>query len=240
MKTLEEATGLARAMVQIGRGAGRRVSAVISDMNQPLGNAVGNALETAEAVATLRGQGPDDFLEHCLVVAEQMLVLGNLASGTEEAREMVLAVLESRKALGKLMAWVEAQGGDTSVLSDPPRMERAPIIRPVLAPRSGVIAALNAMQVGLCAVELGAGRKKKGDPVDLAVGIVLQAKVGTTVRSGDELCLIHARNESDFEAARTQMLGAFAWADQDVKPLPLVYEVIDQHSLAGTNGLSSA
>jgi pyrimidine-nucleoside phosphorylase len=241
MKTLEEARGLARIMVQIGQGAGRRVSAVISDMNQPLGNAVGNALETAEAVATLRGQGPDDFLEHCLVVAEQMLVLGNLASGTEEAREMVLAALESRKALGKLMAWVEAQGGDASVLSDPPQMmERAPLIRPVLAPRSGVIAAVNAMQVGLCAVELGAGRKKKGEPVDHAVGIVLRAKVGTTVRSGGELCLIHTRDESDFEAARTQMLGAFAWADQDVKPLPLVYEVIDQHSLAGTGGLPSA
>jgi pyrimidine-nucleoside phosphorylase len=226
MKTLEEARALAQIMVQIGRGAGRRVSAVISDMNQPLGRAVGNALEIAEAVATLRGRGPSDFLEHCLVIAEQMLVLGRLAPGTGQARAMLSGALERGDALHKLMTWVEAQGGDASVLGDPPRMQEAPIIRPVRAPRSGVIAAVDAMQVGLCAVELGAGRAKKGEPVDHAVGIVLQAKVETAVRAEDELCLIHARDEAHFETARAQMLDAFTWADQDVEPLPLVYEVI--------------
>lgn len=226
MKTLEEARALAQIMVEIGRGSGRRVSAVISDMNQPLGRAVGNALETAEAVATLRGAGPSDFVEHCMAIGEQMLVLGNLAADADEARAMLSRALEGGQALDKLMDWVEAQGGDASVLGDPPRMQEAPIIRPVCALRSGVVAGVDAMRVGLTAVELGAGRTKKGEPVDHAVGIVLQAKVGATVHVGEELCLVHARDESHYEAARQQMLQAYTWVDRDVKPLPLIYEVI--------------
>jgi pyrimidine-nucleoside phosphorylase len=160
MKTLEEAEALAQIMVDIGKGVGRRVSAVISDMNQPLGRAVGNALETIEAIDTLRGKGPADFLEHCLVVAEQMLVLGGRASGMQSARSMLVKALESRRALEKLVEWVTAQGGDPSLLGDPPALKGATIVRPVAASRSGFIAAIDAMEVGLAAIELGAGRRK--------------------------------------------------------------------------------
>jgi pyrimidine-nucleoside phosphorylase len=226
MKTLPEAKALAQIMVDIGRGLGRRVSAVISDMNQPLGRAVGNALETIEAVDTLRGKGPADFMEHCLVVGEQMLTLGSYAADTSQARAMLRDVLNSGQALDKLAAWIEAQGGDVSVLSDPPGMRAASIVQPVPAPRDGIVAAIDAMEVGLAAVELGAGRAKKGAPIDHAVGIVLDAKVGDQVQVGDTLFTVHANDPARCEVVRERVLAAYAWTDGTVAPLPLVYEVI--------------
>ena len=226
MKTLDEAEQLAGIMVDIGKGIGRRVSAVISDMNQPLGRAVGNALETAEAVDTLRGKGPADFLEHCLAIGEQMLILGDRAADALQARALLLAALESGRAFDKLIAWIKAQGGDVSVLGDPPSMSAASIVRPVLSPCDGTISAIDAMEVGLAAVELGAGRAKKDDPIDHAVGIVLDAKVGDHVSVGDNLFTVHANDVSRYEAVRDRVLAAYAWADQKVAPLPLVYRVI--------------
>jgi pyrimidine-nucleoside phosphorylase len=213
-------------MVDIGRGLGRRVSAVISDMNQPLGRAVGNALETLEAVDTLRGKGPADFLEHCLVVGEQMLTLGDCAADTSQARAMLRDVLNNGQAFDKLVAWIEAQGGDVSVLSDPPGMRAASIVQPVPAPHDGIVAAIDAMEVGLAAVELGAGRAKKGAPIDHAVGIVLDAKVGDQVQVSDTLFTVHANDPARCEIVRERVLAAYAWTDGTVAPLPLVYEVI--------------
>jgi pyrimidine-nucleoside phosphorylase len=226
MKTLDEAKALAQIMVDIGKGLGRRVSAVISDMNQPLGRAVGNALETIEAVDTLRGKGPADFLEHCFVVGEQMLVLGGYAADTSQARAMLRDVLESGQAFDKLVAWIEAQGGDVSVLRDSPELKAASMVQPVPVPREGVVAAIDAMEVGLAAVELGAGRAKKGEPIDHAVGIVLDAKVGDWMQVGDTLFTIHANDPARCEAVRERVLAAYAWTDGTVAPLPLVYEVI--------------
>jgi pyrimidine-nucleoside phosphorylase len=226
MKTLDEAKRLAHIMVDIGQGLGRRVSAVVSDMDQPLGRAVGNALETAEAIDTLRGKGPADFVEHCLVVGEQMLILGGRAADTSSARAMLNDVLETGRAFDKLISWIEAQGGDVSVLGDPLGMRRASIVQPVPAPRDGVIAGIDAMEVGLAAVELGAGRAKKGDPIDHAVGIVLNAKVGDHVQAGETLFALHANDMVRCEAVRERVLGAYAWAEGAVAPRPLVYEVI--------------
>lgn len=227
MKSLEQARDLARTMVEIGKGVGRRVSAVISDMNQPLGCAVGNALEIAEAVAALRGKGPADLYEHCMVVAEQMLILGKRAPDAPTARALLCEALDSGRALEVLLHWVEAQGGDVSVLGEPPSMASASILRTISAPRDGVVAAIDAMEVGLAAVDLGAGRMRKGDPVDHAVGIVLSRKVGTAVVAGDPLFTIHANDRAKCDAAAERVLAAYAWADGTIEPPPLVYEVLN-------------
>ncbi|MBN1641437.1 MAG: thymidine phosphorylase [Anaerolineae bacterium] len=226
METLDQARALAHTMVEIGRDLGRRVSAVISDMNQPLGRAVGNALETAEAVATVRGQGPPDFGAHCLSIGEQMLILGGRAKDAAEAREMLEQAIQSGRAERKLMAWVKAQGGDLSVLGDPPTMARASIVEVVAAPRSGVIRQIDAREVGLAAVTLGAGRTVKGAPIDHAVGIVLDAKVGDRVRAGEALFTVHANDRGRCDVARDRILGAYGWADEMVEVPPLVYDVI--------------
>ncbi|MFN2155044.1 MAG: thymidine phosphorylase [Anaerolineae bacterium] len=227
METLEKARALAHAMVDIGQGLGRQVAAVISDMNQPLGHAVGNALETAEAVMTLRGKGPDDFWRHCLAIAEQMLVLGGRARDRAAARSMLHEVVQSGRALRKLVEWVEAQGGDASELGDPPGMAVASIVKDVVAPRSGQVAAIDAREVGLAAVDLGAGRRRKGDPIDHAVGIVLQAKVGDRVAAGDRLFTVHANDRERCNRAQERVLQAYGWAEEGAEPPPLIYEVID-------------
>ncbi len=226
MKTLDEARALAQIMVEIGHGVGRHVSAVLSDMNQPLGSAVGNALEVAEALEVLRGRGPADLRAHCLAIAGQMLILGGKAGEPGQAHALLTSALEDGRALDAFMRWIAAQGGDVSVLGDPPVLPRAALVETVLSPRSGVIAAIDAMEVGLAAVELGAGRFKKGDPVDHAVGIVLGPKVGEAVRVGDPLFTIHANDSTRLQVARKRLLAAYRWSDEPVTPPPLVYETI--------------
>ncbi|MBN1584509.1 MAG: pyrimidine-nucleoside phosphorylase [Anaerolineae bacterium] len=226
MKTLDEARALAQIMVEIGRGVGRRVSAVLSDMSQPLGLTVGNALEVIEALEALRGRGPADFVEHCLAVAEQILILGGKADDVVQARALLTSALNDGQALDAFMQWIAAQGGNVSALGDPPSLAQAAIIEPVSAPRSGFVAAIDAMEVGLAAVELGAGRLKKGDPVDHAVGVVLGSKVGDAVQAGKLLFTIHANDRANLEAVRRRLLVAYEWSDTPVEPPPLVYEVI--------------
>ncbi|MDY7041000.1 MAG: pyrimidine-nucleoside phosphorylase [Chloroflexota bacterium] len=226
MQTVEDAVALARIMVEIGQGVGRRVGAVISDMNQPLGCAVGNALETAEAMETLRGRGPADFVEHCLVVAEQMLILGGKAEDAETARRILISALESGRAWDKFVEWITAQGGDPSVLTDPPDLPRARLIKDVPAPHSGYVAGLDARRVALAAVLLGAGREKKDDSIDQAVGIVLAAKVGDRVEQGQTLLTIHANGERRLAEAREHLLAAYTWSDLPVQGPPLVHQII--------------
>jgi len=195
-------------------------------MNQPLGRAVGNALETAEAIESLRGRGPADFVEHCLVVAEQMLILGGKAEDTATARRILTGALESGRAWDKFVEWITAQGGDPAVLTDPPDLPRARLIEDVPAPRSGYIAGLDARQVGLTAVLLGAGRAKKDDLIDQAVGIVLAAKIGDRVEQGQTLLTIHANDEHRLAEARERLLAAYTWSEAPVERPPLVYQVI--------------
>ncbi len=226
MKTVEEAQALATAMVDIGKGVDRQVSAVISDMSQPLGCAVGNAIEVAEAIDVLHGKGPADLLEHCLAVAEQMLLLGGQAADTIAARQMLEDVIDSGRAFDKLLEWISAQGGDVSVCHDPSLMPVGPVIREVNAPWSGTIASIDAMEVGLTAVDLGAGRAQKGDPVDHRVGIKLAAKIGNHVKVGDRVCTVYARDETDAQAAAQRMLAAYTCTEETVGPPPLIYGVI--------------
>ncbi len=226
MKTKAEATALARLMVEIGQGVGRQVRAVLSDMNQPLGRAVGNALELKEALDTLHGHGPHDFLEHCLSVAGQLLVLGGKAQDAEEARAILLEVLHSGQALAKFREWIAAQGGDLAAVDDPSRLPQAAIVQDVPAPRTGYVASIDAMEVGLTAMLLGAGRAKKGDLIDHAVGVVLRAKIGDYVKRGEPLLTIHANDGDRLAQARQRLLAAYTWSEEPVQAPPLLYEII--------------
>ena len=226
MKTEQDATALAELMVKIGRGVGRRVAAVISDMNQPLGNAVGNALEVIEALETLKGRGPTDFVEHCLGVAEQLLLLADAAKDETDARAKLQTALADGRALQKFGDWIEGQGGTRRVIDDYSILPRAPIVKPVLAPRDGFIAGIDAQEVGLTIVDLGGGREKKGAPIDYAVGVVLHRKVGARVTRGEPLLTLHASNRDKFNAAEARLLSAYQFSDTPPAPPPLIHKVI--------------
>jgi len=224
MKTLEDARELADLMVQIGELAGRKVVALLSDMNQPLGNAVGNALEIREAIDMLQGGGPEDFREHCLHVSAHMLVLGERAKDLAEGREMSERAIEDGSAFEKLRILVKAQAGDVTFVDDSDKFPKAEFVEVVESPRSGYLDRVQARIVGEAAVTLGAGRAKKGDPVDHAVGFVIHHKVGDKTEKGQPLFTIHANNEKLLEEVRQSILTAHSWNDVPVPALPLFYE----------------
>ena len=223
MATLDDARALARLMMRIGEGVGRRVTAVLADMSQPLGRAVGNALEVVEAIETLRGDGPPDLVEHCLAIGAEMLMLGGAADSPEVAHTELVHVLNDGRALDKFRVWVRAQKGDPRVVDDPSLLPRAPVIVSAPAPRSGTIGAIDAREVGLTAMGLGAGRERKDDSIDPAVGIVLGPKVATWVNAGETLLTIHAHDQTSAQLARRRLLAAYTWSDAPVSPPPLIY-----------------
>lgn len=227
MKTVGDAEALARAMVRIGTRVGRRVVALVSDMNQPLGWAVGNALEVKEAIDTLRGGGPADFLEHCLVVAAEMLVLAGKAADPDEGRRLAAEAITSGAAWQKFRALVEAQGGDVRAVDDPDRLPRARLVEAVPSPASGYLQRVDAAEIGLAVVDLGGGREKKGEPIDHAVGVVTHHKVGDRLEKGQPLLTIHANDEERLAAARERLLAAHTIGPEPTDPLPLFYERID-------------
>jgi pyrimidine-nucleoside phosphorylase len=226
MRSLDEARALAELMIRIGDGVGRRVTAVLSNMNQPLGRTVGNALEVREAIETLQGRGPSDVVEHCMAIAGEMLVLGNTAENPEAARATLERLLDSGQALQQFRRWVRAQGGDDSVVDDPDRLPTATVTREVKAPRAGYVAAVNAREVGLTAVALGAGRERKGEAIEPAVGIVVRAKVGDRLEAGDPLFVVHATNDEDARIASERLLRACVWQDEPVEAPPLIHDII--------------
>jgi pyrimidine-nucleoside phosphorylase len=226
MTNLDDANILAKLMVEIGKLSGRRVTAILSDMNQPLGHAVGNALEVKEAIDTLHGRGPDDFTEHCLTVAAHMLVIGKKAKTLSEARTLAGSAIESSKALDMFRKLVTAQGGDVSFVDSPEKLPQAPVVENVCAEKSGYIKEFNARIVGEVSVEMGAGRAKKEDKIDHAVGLVIRKKVGDRVEKGDLLFTIHAKNSASEKSTRTKVLNAVKLSDLPVEPLPLFYNVI--------------
>ncbi|NOH03864.1 MAG: thymidine phosphorylase [Chloroflexi bacterium] len=224
MQTLDEARELASLMVDIGRLAGRKTVALLSDMNQPLGATVGNALEVIEAIETLKGGGAPDYVEHCLHVAAHVLVIGQRAKDLAEGRAMAEKSIADGGALEKLRVLVAAQGGDASYVDDLSKFERAKFIEAVKASRGGFISEVHARRVGEAAVALGAGRAQKGDPIDHAVGFVLRKKVGDRVEAGEPLFEVHANDDAKLAEAREAALSAFQFSDESVPPLPLFYE----------------
>ena len=228
MKSIPEARQLAELMVEIAVGSGRKAIALLSDMNQPLGRAVGNALEVQEAIDTLQNHGPEDFLEHCLVVAAHMLVLGDTAGNAEEGRKSAEYALESGAAWEKFKTLIEAQGGDVVYLENPDRFPSAPFINPITSLRSGYLSTIDARIVGEISVDLGAGRAKKSDSIDHAVGIEVLQKVGKYVEQDQQLFIVHANDEELLAAASQRLQTALAWSDEPVEPLPLFYDVVGE------------
>lgn len=224
METLDEARVLAHLMVDIGNRAGRKTVALLSDMNQPLGCAVGNALEVVEAIETLHNGGPMDFREHCLHVAGHMLVLGRRAKDLEEGRAMAEKSLADGNAYEKFRVLVTAQGGDISYVDNPSKLPKANLVEVVKVPRSGILSQVHARSVGEASVTLGAGRAKKGDPIDHAVGFIIYHKVGDKLEAGEPLFEIHANDAEKLALAREAVLNAHTFGDEPVPPLPLFYE----------------
>ncbi|HZG82463.1 MAG TPA: pyrimidine-nucleoside phosphorylase, partial [Brevibacillus sp.] len=214
MKSLEQAETLARAMVEIGSEVGRKTVAVISDMNQPLGFAVGNALEVKEAIATLAGKGPEDLTELALAIGSRMLVLGGLVSSVEEGRQKLVEIIASGKAVDKLAEMVEAQRGVKDEVYSPEKLPQAQILHAIQAKEDGYVAEIDAEAIGHASVVLGAGRQTKDMPIDLAVGIVLHKKRGDQVTAGEPLATIHANQETLLRSALGAMQNAFLIAQQ--------------------------
>ena len=226
MPTVAAAKELAQIMVNIGKDAGRKTAALISDMNQPLGDAIGNALEVKEAIATLQGGGPAQFWAHSLDISAYMLLLAGKAATLDEAKEMASAVRENGAALQKFREMVGAQGGDVRQVDDPSLLPQAQYVEPLIAPQTGTIAAMDTGEIGWAAVHLGAGRLVKTDKIDHAVGFVLPCAVGDTFQAGDTLGTIHANDKDKLEEARTSLLDAITWSDESVPALPHSYGTI--------------
>jgi pyrimidine-nucleoside phosphorylase len=223
MQTLEDARELAKTMISIGELAGRKVQTLLSDMNQPLGFTVGNSIEVKEALDVLQGGGPADYREHCLVACDHMLVLGGRAPDLTTARKLALAAVDSGSAFEKFRQLVKAQGGDVSYVDQPQKMEPARLIESVPSPASGYLSQIHARLIGEAAVELGAGRAKKGDPIDHAVGFEILHKVGEHVQAGEPLFIVHANDPEKLKRARAAVLAAHSFSQTVVTPLPLFY-----------------
>ncbi len=225
MQTIEEARRLAQAMVAIGKHAGRRVAAVISTMEQPLGLGIGNALEVREAIATLRGDGPVDLVDLCLTLGSELAVLAGRADTHVAGRELMQRTLDGGAAWDVFRRFVARQGGDLEYIDHPERLPQAPIVHTVSAGRSGIVAAIDGMALGHAVNELGGGRVRKGDSIDPAVGLVLAAKVGTPVSTGDALVHIHAATQPDAERTAERLRAAYTISDSATPP-PLIFDTI--------------
>lgn len=226
MKKEEDARALAKEMVKIGNSAGRKTIAVISDMDQPLGFAVGNALEVKEAIDTLNGRGPADFLELCLTLGTQMLLAGGKAEDTKTARHMLEQVISDGSALQKLAEFVNAQGGDNGVVYHPERLPKASIQKNVISPSDGYVSRIICDEVGICSLILGGGRETKESEIDLSVGLVLCKKVGDAVRAGETLAVIHANDKAKAAEAEKRFLAACTITEKPAARTSLIRDVI--------------
>jgi pyrimidine-nucleoside phosphorylase len=226
MKTLAESRGLAETMVQIGRAAGRRTAAVLTSMEQPLGRTVGNAVEVAEAIRTLRGEGPHDLRELALTLGAQMLVLADLAPNAAEARKRLEAALGRGEGTHTFAAMIEAQGGDPRVVEDPGRLPLAKLEQAVAAPADGFVTHIDAEAIGYAAIALGAGRATARDGIDPGAGIILERKVGHAVRRGEALAMLRGSDEGRLNEARRRVLGAYRIGPETPGAPSLVLDVI--------------
>ena len=227
MRTLEEASELAELMVSIGKLSGRKVIAVLSNMDEPLGCAVGNALELKEAVLALKGLGPEDYLEHCYLLASYMLLLGGKTESLAHGKGLVEEVISNGKAFDKLRELVVAQGGDVSFIDVLGKLPSADQVIKVQSKQAGWIKVIDAKEVGEAAVMLGAGRAKKEDVIDPAVGILVHAKVGDYQEAGEDLFEVHLNDDTHLQEVVEKLIKAVAFSDKPVEKLPLFFKVIE-------------
>ena len=226
MKEEADAMLLAGEMMTIGKNAGRKMMAVISDMDQPLGNAVGNALEVKEAIETLKGHGPADFTELCMTLGSCMLMVAEIAENEQQAREMLKEAVDSGKALDKLAELVEAQGGDKRMVYEPDLLPKASSITPLLSEKDGYVEKIQCDEVGICSLILGGGRETKESVIDLSVGIVLTKKVGSHVKAGEPLAYIHSNEEAKRLACEERLRKAFHIGDKVKKEGAIIHQIL--------------
>ena len=226
MKKEEDAFALAKEMTTLGNNAGRKTYAVISDMDQPLGFAVGNALEVREAIETLQGNGPDDFVELCMTLGSYMLIAGGKASDVEEAKGYLKKVIEDGSALQKLGQFVRAQGGDDRAVFEPELLPKASIVEDILSDREGYISHIECDEIGVCSLILGGGRETKESDIDLSVGLVLRGKVGDFVKKGESIAVIHGNDRDKIAQAKERFLKAYSFSKSPVEKKPFIKGVI--------------
>lgn len=225
MKNIADARRLAKAMVEIGDKLGRDTRAVLTDMDQPLGMAVGNALEVKEAIATLNGHGPKDLVALAIHSGAIMLQQAKIVEDLEEGEKRIKAAIDDRSGLKKLVQMFAAQGGDSSYIEDPSKFPLAAHILPIYASRSGYVRRIDSLTIGVGAMKLGAGRATMQDTIDMSAGIMLEKKVGDEVKLGDVLCYCHT-NKENVEEILSEVHDAFVLDDEPVEPAPIVHEVI--------------
>ena len=216
MKKEEDAFALAKEMVRIGNGAGRKTIGVISDMDQPLGNAVGNILEVKEAVETLKGNGPQDFTNLCMTLGTYMLLAAGVAKEEQEAKKLLQDAITSGKALHKLAEFVKAQGGNEQQVYDLSLLPQASIIEPILSEQEGYISHIQCDEIGICSLILGGGRETKESEIDLTVGLILEKKKGDYVKKGDTLAYIHANSKKEMLEAKKRFLNAYTFSIEPI------------------------
>lgn len=226
MKNIDDARRLAKTMTRIGKLAGRQTVAVISDMSEPLGEAIGNSLEVVEAIETLQGNGPEDLVEMCYALGSQMVVLAEKAASIEEAREMLKEALESGRALAKFKEMIQNQGGDSTIVDEPARLLTARYIYELPAKTTGVVTKIVANELGIAAMMLGAGRKTKEDSIDHAVGLRLNKKIGDKVEAGESLLTIYS-NEEDISPVIDLLYKNIEIGDTAEKPI-LIHDIITE------------
>lgn len=226
MKKEEDAFALAKEMAALGKHAGRKTIAVVSDMDQPLGYAVGNALEVKEAIETLQGRGPEDFTQLCMTLGAHMLVAGGRAKNNEEAEAVLKGVIESKAALRKLAEFVGAQGGDAAAVYDTSLLPAASIVEEIVSEKEGYVNRIICDEIGICSLILGGGRETKESEIDLSVGLVLHKKVGDYVKAGESLATIHANDRAKLEAAMQRFVNAYSIGGEPVMPSKLIKGII--------------
>lgn len=226
MKEESDAIALAQEMVDIGKNAGRKMTAVITNMDEPLGMAVGNILEVKEAIETLKGNGPKDFVELVETLASYMLILGGVSKDFEEAREQIRQVIQNGKALDKLKQFVSAQGGDTRYIDHPELFEQASIIEEIRSEQDGFVGSINAQEIGICSLILGGGRETKDSKIDPTVGLVFSKKVADPVKKGDVLATIYGNDPEKVKQAVEHFKKNYhITEEQPVKPA-MIREVL--------------
>lgn len=226
MKSLHESFSLAKEMVDIGNAMGKNTVALITDMDQPLGNAVGNSLEVIEAIETLKGNGPADFYELCLELGSQMLILAKIASDEKEAKEMIKSSIENRSALNKLKELIEIQGGDSRVIDDYSLLPQAKYKKEIKLKHTGYVKSINAEFVGRAALALGAGRDTMESKIDLSAGIILNKKVGDKFTENDSIATFFYNEETKFKEAEELIIKAYSLSDDECHPKKLMHGLI--------------
>ena len=226
MKTLDDSFELAKAMVDIGCGMNRETIGMVTDMDEPLGFAIGNSVEVIEAIETLKGNGPKDFVMLCETLGAYMLVLAKVVESYDEGVDKIREAITSGEALEKLRVFIENQGGDKRVVDDYSLLPTASKVIDIKSPKTGYISKIEAEEVGVSAMILGAGRETKDDVLDLSAGIILEKKVGDYVQEGDVLAYMHLNKEEKFEQARKRFINAYTIVDEKIKPKKLIYGVV--------------